>query len=196
MSTVSPSPSPDFRHRAARFLTSVGGRLLVMALLLAFMVAWLRILGQPYVCECGTVRLWQDMSNPAENSQQFADWFSLLHVILGISLYAALHALRPTWSTQALLPLAIASSVLWEAMENTPALIAMFDGATNAPPYQGDSVLNALGDTLFVAIGFHAASMLPVALTLALVVGLEAAVAHGADDGFIIGTLRLLGVRI
>ena len=180
--------------RLTRCLASRPGRGLVMALLVILMIVWFRILGRPLTCPCGTIELWQGSLDPAENSQQFSDWYSALHVIFGMGLYAFLKRMRPTWPRGALLTLAIASSVLWEAMENTPALIAMFDGAEGAPAYSGDSVLNALGDTLFVAIGFHLAAILSVASSVVIAMGLELAVALGAHDGFVIGTARLLGL--
>ncbi|MCK5933852.1 MAG: DUF2585 family protein [Fulvimarina manganoxydans] len=184
----------SWSKRLARFFASRPGRGLVMALLVALMIVWFRILGRPLTCTCGTIEFWQGSLDPAENSQQFSDWYSALHVIFGMGLYAFLKRMRPAWPRGALLTLAIASSVLWEAMENTPALIAMFDGADGAPAYSGDSVLNALGDTLFVAIGFHLAAILPVAATAFLAMALELTVALGAHDGFVIGTARLLGL--
>ena len=177
-------------------LTTLLGRTAAIAALLLFMVGWLRAMGRPWVCPCGTVEFWQGALTAAQNSQQFSDWYSALHVIFGMALFGFVHAMKPHWATGAKLVVAIASSVVWEAMENTPILIAVFHNATNAVPYFGDSILNAVGDTLFVAIGFLAAARLQAGGNATLAIGLEATIAFTISDGFVIGTLRLLGVDI
>ncbi|MBB4002905.1 DUF2585 family protein [Aurantimonas endophytica] len=172
------------------------GRAAVIAVLLLFMVGWLRAMGRPWVCPCGTVELWQGALTAEENSQQFSDWYSALHVIFGMALFGFVHAMKPHWATGAKLVVAVASSAAWEAMENTPVLIELFSNATNAVPYFGDSILNAIGDTLFVALGFLAAAKLPAWMTVLIALALEATIAFAIKDGFVIGTLRLFGVDI
>ena len=187
--------SPTASLASERLATSVG-RAAAIAALMLFMVGWLRAMGRPWLCPCGTVEFWQGALTAAENSQQFSDWYSALHLIFGMALFGFVHAMKPHWATGAKLVVAIASSVAWEAMENTPVLIALFHDATNAVPYFGDSILNAVGDTLFVALGFLAAAKLPAVVTVLLALGLEATISLAINDGFVIGTLRLFGVDI
>ncbi len=185
---------------ASRALPSLlghpGGQFLVGAAIVLVMAAALDLMGRPLACDCGTIRLWDGDPHSPGSSQQFADWYSALHVVYGIGLFLILHRLRPHWPTSWLLLTALASSAIWEVMENTPFIIGMFGSAVGAPDYHGDSVLNAVGDTVFVALGFFAARMLPLKGTIALVVVLELAIAFAIRDGFVLGTLRLIGVSV
>ncbi|ORE99100.1 DUF2585 family protein [Aurantimonas sp. 22II-16-19i] len=189
-------PTPDrpaFRSEAAIF-RSQGVSLAAAALVFAALVAWLRIVDRPWICPCGVVALWQGELSQAQNSQQFSDWYSALHVIFGMALFGFVARMAPRWPLAKRAVLAVASSAAWEAMENTPALIAMFSHSPDAPDYFGDSILNATGDTIFVLAGFFAASKLPAWATVLLAIGLDLVVEVAIGDGFVLGTLRLLRI--
>jgi hypothetical protein len=164
--------------------------------ILAAMAVWLAFMDRPLTCPCGTVALWDGDPHSPGASQQFADWYSALHVMYGIGLYAFIRRMAPRWRLSWMLLAALASSAVWEAMENTPAIIALFGDTPGTPSYEGDSILNAFGDTLFVVLGFFVARRLPVAATIGLTLALEGAVAYAIGDGFILGSLRLLGVSV
>lgn len=186
---------PRFRHRG--FLLR---RPLVLAAIalgtLVIMLAWLRFMDRPWVCPCGTIALWDGDPHSPGASQQFADWYSLLHVALGMGLYAALSRARPHWPLSWTLLLAVGSSAIWEMVENTSFVVALFDGAAGAPSYSGDSVLNAFGDTVFVTLGFLYARAVPLWGSILTLVLIEASIALAIQDGFILGTLRVLGVSV
>ncbi|HEX2019026.1 MAG TPA: DUF2585 family protein [Aurantimonas sp.] len=192
MSEANPPAAPLEQIR----LATLAARAAAILVLLLFMVGWLRTMERPWICPCGTVEFWHGALTARENSQHFSDWHSALHVIFGMALFGFVNALKPRWATGAKLVVAIASSAAWEVMENTPLLIDLFSNATNAIPYSGDSILNAVGDTLFVAFGFLAAAWLPAFATVLVALGLEASIAFAIQDGFVIGTLRLFGVDI
>ncbi|RZK92013.1 MAG: DUF2585 family protein [Methylobacterium sp.] len=160
------------------------------------MVAVLLVMGRDPICPCGIVRVWQSGLDPAENSQQFADAYSLLHIVFGMGLAAFVSWMRPRWSTGALLLSVLFGHSLWEIAENTPLIIGLFSGGANAPHYEGDSILNSLGDTVFALAGALFARRMPWWANAAMVIGVEIAVTLAIDDGFVIGTLRLLGVDI
>jgi len=65
-------------QRTLWIIAGILGLLLVHAGLLFFM-------GQPLVCECAQVSFWYGgAALDPQNSQQFADWYSLSHIIHGI----------------------------------------------------------------------------------------------------------------
>lgn len=189
------STAPDRSHRRALPMPPLGLWLIGLGMV-GLMVVWLRLVGRPWICPCGTVALWSGDPHSASNSQQFADWYSVLHLMFGMGLFVLFDRIRPHWSVSAKLLVTVASSAIWEAMENLPILIAMFGNAANSPSYAGDSVLNAVGDTIFVIVGFFAARSLPLWGTIALAIGLEVLISVAADDGFVIGTLRVFGIPV
>lgn len=63
-------------------------------------------------------------------------------------------------STGARLTLAIAIESTWEMIENSNTVIERYRAATAALGYQGDTVLNSLGDISCCALGFMIARRL------------------------------------
>lgn len=171
---------------------AVAGALAVVALL----VLWLHLVGRSFLCSCGDVRFWQGELTPRENSQQFSDWYSALHVVFGIGLFAFVHRMRPRWALARKLLVVIASSAVWEAIENMPFVIALFQEPSDALRYHGDSILNSLGDTVFVLFGAVLAAVLPPWTTLLVALAAELTVSLAINDGLILGTLRLIGIDV
>lgn len=165
---------------------------IVCIALVAGMIVWLRVLGRPWTCPCGVLEFWQGDLGKAENSQQFSDWYSALHVIFGMSIYGFVAWMKPGWPLALRVVVTAASSVAWEAMENTPVLISLF-GNEMGQDYSGDSVLNAVGDTLFVFAGLALAHRLPIWASILIVLALEVTISLAIGDGFVLGTLTLLG---
>ncbi|WP_157944640.1 DUF2585 family protein [Mangrovicella endophytica] len=187
---------PKPQDRSSPFPMNVRGRLWAGLGMIAVTLALLAAIGRPVTCPCGIVRLWQTGANPAENSQQFADWYSLLHIAFGIGLAAFVRWMRPAWSLGAMFLCVIFGHSIWEAMENTPAIVALFSSSPNAEHYAGDSLLNSLGDTLFALGGAATFPRLSRTGLIIILAAIETAVTLGVGDGFIVGTLRLLGVDI
>ncbi len=166
-------------------LTIVGALMLVL---------WLRWLGRPWACQSGPLCLWGTSSS--ENSLQLIDAYSLLHLSFGILAFAALQALTSNgrWRESALWCLGLMTFLLWEAIENVPSVIALFNSPTGMASYTGDSILNAIGDVQFGAIGFLIAKRYSAQTSAALVVVFEVATTILVADGLLLGTLRLLGL--
>ncbi|KQT54790.1 hypothetical protein ASG43_04320 [Aureimonas sp. Leaf454] len=187
---------PHPADRTSPFPLRPGRRCLAALGMVAAMAALLLVMGRDPTCPCGVVRLWQSGLDPLENSQQFADWYSLLHVVFGMALAAFVAWMRPRWSLGALLLCVILGHSIWEVAENTPVIIGLFSGSVNAPHYEGDSILNSLGDTVFALAGALLARRAPLWTSVLVVLAVEIAVTFAIDDGFVIGTLRLVGVNV
>jgi hypothetical protein len=80
----------------------------------------------------------------------------------------------------------------WEIFENTDFTINRYRSVTISLDYYGDSVLNSVCDMLMMALGFFAASRLPVWVTVALVVGLEAFVGYWIRDNLTLNIIMLM----
>ena len=152
-------------------------------------------MGRHAICPCGTIRLWNGPVRSAENSQQFADWYSLSHVNHGILFYAALWlvarriaALRPV---MARLVLAVAVEAAWEVLENSPLIIDRYRSVTMAFGYTGDSVLNSLSDIACMMLGFAIARRLPTWGSAALLVALELLALWAIRDNLTLNVVML-----
>jgi Protein of unknown function (DUF2585) len=149
-------------------------------------------MGQPPICRCGTVKLWQgDVMGP-ENSQQLADWYSPSHLIHGLLFYGLLWliARRRPLGLRALIALLLESG--WEILENSPIIIDRYREATISLGYRGDSVINSVSDITFMLIGFALAARLPVAASIALAILLELAVGYLIRDNLTLNIIMLI----
>ena len=161
--------------------------LLAGMMALGLLLLWLLSLGRPLVCTCGTVRLWA----PTQDSQQLADWYSLLHVTFGLALFALTRHFQPHWPLAPVALVALLGIVAWEAVENLPAVIAAFN-PPGGPSYAGDTVLNAFGDTGFVIAGCLLAARSSRRSILFAAGLIEVIVWNAIGDGLLVGTARLL----
>ena len=163
----------------------------VVAAILAFQAAALYAMGQPVICECGTVRLWNGVVASAENSQQISDWYSFSHIIHGILFYAVLHLLAPGIPVLWRLAIALGIEVSWEILENSPIIINRYRQSALAAGYSGDSILNSLFDSLFAAFGFLLASRLKPWQSVAFVVAAELFVGTMIRDNLTLNIIQL-----
>lgn len=188
------APAPN--DRSSPFVRDTAGRLATALLIVAGLAATLYLMGHDVVCPCGRVSLFQTSLSPEENSQQFADWYSLLHVVFGMALFAFVAWMRPRWSVAAGLMAVLFGHTIWEIAENTPFVIHLFTSNPAAHSYSGDSILNSMGDTVFAMAGAFAMSRLSIGMALAVTLAVEVIVTIAVGDGFVVGTLRVLGVAI
>jgi hypothetical protein len=169
---------------------------LAAALIIASTAVVLHAMGRIPICACGTVKLWHGTVNSAENSQHLFDWYTPSHVIHGVLFYALfwlIGRLRGrAFPFGAALLGALVIEGLWEIAENTPAMIERYRTATIALGYNGDSIVNSVADMLSMTAGFLAASRLPVALSVVLVVAAEVAVAFVIRDNLILNIIMLV----
>lgn len=168
----------------------VAAVLLVTAL--AVQMTALHAWGQPWICACGTIRLWAgDVLGP-ENSQQITDWYTFSHVIHGMIFYGLGRIALPRAPVAALFALALAIEVGWEITENSPAVIEHYRRQALAQGYVGDSILNSCSDTVAAATGFLLARLLPTRATVALALAFEIFTGVMVRDNLTLNVVQLI----
>ncbi len=170
---------------ALRATLLAAGLLLLQALTLWWM-------GQPPICECGYIKLWEGVVSSSGNSQHLFDWYTFSHVIHGFAFYALTWLLFPRLPLMQRFLIALGIEVAWEILENTPMVIEHYRQQALAQGYVGDSISNSISDSVAMIAGFIFAFRYPWQLTLSLAIFLELFVGYSIRDNLTFNILNLI----
>src|SRR3989344_3520119 len=160
--------------------------------LVALQALVLYLLGQPPICECGFVKVWEGDPFSSGMSQHLFDWYTFSHIIHGFVFYGVLRLLFPRMSVGARLLISMGIEIGWEIAENTPWVINAYREQALAQGYVGDSILNSVMDTVSMVLGLWLALRLPVSLTVFLAVLFEVAVGYVIRDNLTLNVLTFI----
>lgn len=152
----------------------------------------LYLFGQPLICECGTVQVWEGAVLSTGNSQHLSDWYTFSHIVHGFIFYGLLALLLPRVPIRVRLLLALGVEAAWEISENTPAVIQHYREQALAVGYSGDSVINSIMDTFFMAAGFVMARKIPWRATVAAAIALELFALYMIRDNLTLNIINLI----
>ncbi len=172
------------RHSAARTVLIEGGILLALA-------ATLLAMGRALACRCGEIALWSGDIWSNQNSQQFADPYSLTHVTHGVLLYGALRLLWRSGPLRTRLIIATLIEAEWEIAKNTDFIINRYRESTISLDYYGDSIINSTSDVAFGIVGFLLASRLPGRVAALGIVALEVVLLFWIRDSLLVNIVML-----
>jgi len=162
------------------------------ALVLLALILSLHAEGRRFLCACGHFAVWVSDWCSSNTSQQLLDPYSLTHVLHGFLFFwliALLFKRMPrTW--QFLVALLLESA--WEVFENTSFVINKYRTETAALGYQGDTIVNSLGDLSCALIGFVVARRLGVRRSLIVFVLIEVILSVWIHDSLLLQILMLV----
>ena len=135
------------------------GPFLLIGLVLGFTAWQLHHQGRSWWCHCRSF-LWTSDAWGPQTSQTFLDPYSFTHILHGLAFCGLLALLVRNLSTIWRLVLTVVMESTWEIVENSNIIIERYRSATAALGYQGDTVVNSLGDILSCVVGFMIARRL------------------------------------
>ena len=163
----------------------------MLAVALVVITVQLRVQGRLWWCECGQWALWAGDVASRHCSQHPFDPYAFTHILHGVLLWWGLMIVAPTLKWEWKLWWCIAIEGLWEIIENTPFVIDRYRDQTAALGYEGDTIVNALGDILACAVGFYAAYRLGVRKSIVLFVVMELILLAWIRDNLTLNVLML-----
>ena len=180
---------------SARYLASHRRKIwpwLAIAAVLVAAAYQLRSQGRLWICSCGKLLIWSGDVCSSDNSQHFLDPYSFTHVLHGFVYCGLLAWIVPRLAQAWRLWLAVVAAALWEVVENSDFVIQRYRTATAALGYQGDTIVNSLGDILSCAVGFMIARRLGFRRSLALFVLTEVVLLIWIRDSLTLDVLMLI----
>jgi hypothetical protein len=158
--------------------------------LLTALLLWAE--GRMLLCSCGEFKFWVGDTCSSSNSQQLFDPYSFTHILHGFLLFwlVALLWRRLAPSTQ--LCFALALEAAWEVFENTKFVIDRYRAETAALGYEGDTIVNSLGDLACALVGFLVARKLGLRWSLVVFVLVEIVLLIWIKDSLLLQLLMLI----
>lgn len=160
--------------------------------LVAIQALALYAMGQPPICTCGYIKLWEGIVSGSGNSQHLSDWYSFSHIIHGFLFYLLLWLVAPRMSVWTRLLFAMGIEISWELIENSPMIISRYRETALAQGYSGDSIINSLSDTTMMVVGFILAARVRVWLIVLTALVMEIVVGYLIHDNLTLNIIALI----
>ncbi|MBS0265654.1 MAG: DUF2585 family protein [Planctomycetes bacterium] len=152
----------------------------------------LRWKGRLWWGACGGKELWISAVQSSHCSQHLIDPYCFTHLLHGVALCGILawvwRRLPTAWS----LCVTLFVEAVWEILENSPLVIDRYRTATIALGYEGDSIVNSLGDLLCCGLGYLLARRVGWRWSVAMFVVTEVILAVMIRDNLSLNILMLV----
>ena len=159
---------------------------------LAAMIGLLRAEGRMFLCACGHFAVWVSNWCSSTTSQQLLDPYSLTHILHGFLFFWLITLLLRPMPRGWQLWLALLFESAWEVFENTPYVINKYRTETAALGYQGDTIVNSLGDLACALVGFLVARRLGARRSLIVFLLIELILTVWIHDSLLLQILMLI----
>jgi hypothetical protein len=155
-------------------------------------VIQLRAQGRLWTCDCERVLAYSSDVNTSDTSQHFSDPYTLTHVLHGVVIFWLLSFVGRSLATEWQFMASVIMESAWEVFENTRYVIERYREATIALGYEGDTILNSMGDLVACTVGFAAARYLGLRYSVVLFAAIEVGLAMWIRDGLLLNVVMLL----
>jgi uncharacterized protein DUF2585 len=172
------------RHRRALIIAT--------GIVLLALIVLLRVEGRMFLCACGHFAVWVSDWCSSNTSQQLFDPYSLTHILHGFLFFWLITLLFRRMPRAWQLWLALLLESAWEVFENTSFVINKYRTETAALGYQGDTVVNSIGDLACALIGFLLARQLGPRRSLIAFVVIEVVLLLWIHDSLLLQILMLV----
>jgi hypothetical protein len=153
---------------------------------------YLHLQGRPWWCACGEWFLWSGDVHSRHNSQHLADPYSFTHVLHGVLFCGALVWGFPRMDWTRRFQISMAVETFWELVENSSFIVDRYRATNIAQGYEGDSIVNSLGDIACAGLGFALARQLGWKWSIAICVATEVILLFWIRDNLFLSGLMLV----
>jgi hypothetical protein len=166
--------------------------LVASPLVLLALIVLLHAEGRRFLCACGHFAVWVSDWCSSNTSQQLLDPYSLTHILHGFLFFWLIALLFKRMPRVWQFWLALLLESAWEVFENTSFVINKYRTETAALGYEGDTIVNSLGDLACALIGFVVAQRLGVRRSLIVFVLIEVVLTLWIHDSLLLQILMLI----
>lgn len=171
---------------------TVALQIVTACVIVLLMIVLLRAQGRLFICACGEVQIWTSDTCSSNNSQHLLDPYSFTHVLHGVMFFWLITLLFRRMARGRQVLLALLLEAVWEVIENSSFIIDRYRTATAALGYQGDTVVNSIGDLLCALLGYLIARKLGVRRSLILFLLVELILILWIHDSLLLQILMLV----
>jgi Protein of unknown function (DUF2585) len=167
-------------------------QIVAACVIVVLMSVLLRAQGRLFICACGQVQIWTSDTCSSDNSQHLFDPYSFTHVLHGVMFFWLIALLFRRMAPGRQLLLALLLEAVWEVFENSSFVIDRYRTATAALGYQGDTVVNSIGDLLCALLGYLIARQLGIRRSIILFLLVELILILWIHDSLLLQILMLV----
>jgi len=167
-------------------------QVVAIGLVLLLVIVLLRTEGRMFLCDCGHFAVWTSDTCSSNTSQQLFDPYRFTHVLHGFLFFWLIALLFRRLSVSWQVAVALLLEGAWEVVENTRFVIDKYRTETAALGYQGDTIVNSLGDIACALAGFLLARKLGLRRSLIVFVLVEVVLILWIRDSLLLQILMLV----
>ena len=163
-----------------------------IVILLVLTALQLRSQGRLWLCSCGELYLWAGDIYSSHNSQHLLDPYSLTHMLHGLAFFWVLSLGAGRRSSELQVGLTVLMESVWEVIENSRFIIERYREATIALGYEGDTIVNSMGDIAICTGGYLLGVYLGLRRSIVLFAATEVVLVFWIRDSLLLNIVMLI----